>query len=188
MVQEECWTAHPEEIDARYQSRPMTSLGCYPIMIFFLSFPTRNLSLGQTSNRNFIPRWPFYSISIRQIIIEQVKKTRSNVYVSLGIKVFEIEQLHAIALLSLIFDRQREIHSGSYVNLATYKPQTPYMNSYWLRAFINYYSRMHTFSRQDDFHRSWGSKAKKLETNPWNGISVEERKQRIMIDLKAIVK
>lgn len=57
VIQEEYWTAHPEEIDARYQSRPMTSLGCYPIMIFFLSFPTRNLSLGQTSNRNFIPRW-----------------------------------------------------------------------------------------------------------------------------------
>lgn len=74
VVQEECWTAHPEEIDARYQSRPMTSLGCYPIMIFFLSFPTRNLSLGQTSNRNFIPRWLFYSI--RQIIIEQVEKKK----------------------------------------------------------------------------------------------------------------
>lgn len=104
----------------------------------------------------------------------------------LEIKIFEIEQLHAIALLSLVFDRQREIHSGSYVNLATYKPQTPYMNSYWLRAFVNYYSRMHTCSL--DFHRSWGSKAKKLETSPWNGTSVQEQKQRIMIDLKAIIK
>lgn len=39
------------------------------------------------------------------------------------------------------------------------------------------------------FHRSWGSKAKKLETGPWNGrTSVEEQKQRIMIDSKTIIK